>query len=159
VRIIDRISLVGMKVFEKPQLVIGDDTFIGGNLLISVAKEVRIGKGCFISSQIIADNPQHPMLDPVRRIRDLSFTPSEVRPVSIGDYVWLATACNIFPGCTIGDGAIVLPGANVAGMNVPPFTIVGGNPARILAKLPLPKALREIVGDERYEQYREAHKR
>ena len=36
-------------------------------------------------------------------------------------------------GCRIGRGAVVLPGA-VVYKNVPPFTIVGGNPAKPLGK-------------------------
>jgi len=49
----------------------------------------------------------------------------------IGDDVWIGTRCLIFKGVTIGEGAIVAA-ASVVTKDVPPYTIVGGNPARVL---------------------------
>ena len=51
----------------------------------------------------------------------------------IGNDVWIGQNAVILPGVCIGDGAIV--GANsVVGRNVEPYTIVAGNPARLLRK-------------------------
>jgi virginiamycin A acetyltransferase len=51
----------------------------------------------------------------------------------IGNDVWIGQNATILPGVHIGDGAII--GANsVVGRNVPPYTIVVGNPATILRK-------------------------
>ena len=49
--------------------------------------------------------------------------------VVIGNDVWIGREAVIMSGVTIGDGAVVGAGALVA-KNVPPYTIVGGNPAR-----------------------------
>jgi virginiamycin A acetyltransferase len=49
----------------------------------------------------------------------------------IGNDVWIGYDAMIMPGVTIGDGAIVSSRAVVTG-DVPPYAIVGGNPARIL---------------------------
>ncbi|MEZ5366686.1 MAG: hypothetical protein R2748_31185 [Bryobacterales bacterium] len=106
--------------------------------------------------QLIADNPGHPMLDVIARINNEPFHASEARPVSIGDFVWIPPhSTYVLPGSKIGDGCILLPDTKVAGMVIPPFCLVGGNPAQILAKLPLPKALQDLVGEDRYKQYRE----
>lgn len=43
------------------------------------------------------------------------------------------TKCNILPGVHIGDGAIIAANS-VVSKNVEPYTIVGGNPARIIRK-------------------------
>lgn len=51
--------------------------------------------------------------------------------VYIGDYAWICCRSIIFPGTTIGEGAIVTSGAVVT-KDVPPYTIVGGVPARII---------------------------
>ncbi|MEZ5396997.1 MAG: hypothetical protein R2724_30045 [Bryobacterales bacterium] len=108
---------------------------------------------------MIADNPGHPMLDVIARINNEPFHASEARPVSIGDFVWIPPhSTYVLPGSKIGDGCILLPDTKVAGMVIPPFCLVGGNPAQILAKLPLPKALQDLVGEDRYKQYREEHK-
>lgn len=51
--------------------------------------------------------------------------------VYIGDYAWICCRSIIFPGTTIGEGAIVTSGAVVT-KDVPPYAIVGGVPARII---------------------------
>lgn len=51
--------------------------------------------------------------------------------VIIGDRVWIAYRAVILPGVTIGDGAVVGAGAVVT-KDVEPYTIVGGNPAKVI---------------------------
>lgn len=53
------------------------------------------------------------------------------RPIVIEDKVWIGINSTILPGVTIGYGAIV--GANsVVTHDVPPMTVVGGNPAKVI---------------------------
>lgn len=49
----------------------------------------------------------------------------------IGNDVWIGTGALILSGIRIGDGAVVAAGAVVT-KNVPPYAIVGGNPAKII---------------------------
>lgn len=51
--------------------------------------------------------------------------------VAIGDYAWICCRSIILPGITIGEGAVVASGAIVT-KDVPPYTIVGGTPAKII---------------------------
>ena len=51
--------------------------------------------------------------------------------VVIEDYVWLGSNCSICGNVTIGEGAIVAYGAVVV-KDVPPYAIVGGNPAKVI---------------------------
>jgi len=53
------------------------------------------------------------------------------KPVIIKDFVWCGIGVKILPGVTIGEGAIVGMGAVVT-KDVPPYAIVGGNPAKII---------------------------
>ena len=56
------------------------------------------------------------------------------RPIVLEDKVWIGINSTILPGVTIGYGAIV--GAqSVVTRDVPPMTIVAGNPARIIKKI------------------------
>jgi virginiamycin A acetyltransferase len=55
------------------------------------------------------------------------------RDTLIGNDVWIGASATILPGARIGDGVIVGAGAVVGG-TVPPYTIVVGNPARILRR-------------------------
>jgi len=52
-------------------------------------------------------------------------------PVSIEDDVWIGANVTILPGRTIGQGSIVGAGAVVT-KDVPAYSVVGGNPARII---------------------------
>ncbi|AMJ61342.1 transferase hexapeptide repeat family protein [Bosea sp. PAMC 26642] len=63
-------------------------------------------------------------------------------PVTIGHDVWIGHGAIILPGRSIGTGAVVAGGAIVT-KDVPPYTIVGGNPARpIRRRFPEPIAER-----------------
>lgn len=56
------------------------------------------------------------------------------QPVHIGSNVWMGAGSMILKGVTIGDNAVVGAGAVVA-TNVPPNTIVFGNPAKVIWNL------------------------
>lgn len=58
--------------------------------------------------------------------------------VVIGDQVWIGYRAIVLPGLVIGDGAVIGAGAVVT-KNVEPYTIVAGNPARVVGR-------RELVG-------------
>ena len=64
-------------------------------------------------------------------------------PIIVEDDVWIATNALILSGVTIGRGAIVAAGAVVV-KDVPPYAIVGGNPAKIL-KYRFPLEIRESL--------------
>ncbi|NDV19405.1 type B chloramphenicol O-acetyltransferase [Pseudodesulfovibrio sp. JC047] len=49
----------------------------------------------------------------------------------IGNDVWIGTEAMILPGISIGNGAIIAARAVVT-RNVPDYTVVGGNPAKII---------------------------
>lgn len=55
-------------------------------------------------------------------------------PVTIGDGAWIGAASVILPGVTIGAGAIV-GAASLVMKDVPPNTVVMGNPARVVRRL------------------------
>ena len=52
-------------------------------------------------------------------------------PIVIGNDVWVGANATILSGVTIGDGAVVAAGALVT-KDVPPYSIVGGVPARVI---------------------------
>nr|WP_276612123.1 DapH/DapD/GlmU-related protein [Kineococcus vitellinus] len=57
----------------------------------------------------------------------------EDRPIVIEDDVWIGAGCIVLPGRRIGTGSIVGAGSVVVS-DVPPWTVVAGNPARIVKK-------------------------
>lgn len=51
--------------------------------------------------------------------------------IHIKNDVWIGANCTILDGLTIGNGAVIAAGAVVV-KSVPPYAIVGGNPAKII---------------------------
>ncbi|MFI2779981.1 CatB-related O-acetyltransferase [Streptomyces sp. ALB3] len=51
----------------------------------------------------------------------------------VGNDVWFGYGATMMPGVRIGDGAIIATGAVVTA-DVPPYTVVGGNPARTIRR-------------------------
>jgi acetyltransferase-like isoleucine patch superfamily enzyme len=60
-------------------------------------------------------------------------TPARVSPVIIKQGAWICVRAVILPGVTIGENSIVSAGS-VVDSDVPPRSIVAGNPAKILAR-------------------------
>jgi acetyltransferase-like isoleucine patch superfamily enzyme len=120
---------------ERPTLEIGDGTGIGHDTEFSIGKRITIGKNCIISgASRIFDSNGHPS-DPDER-RTLKAPPADqVRPVTIGDDVWMGKDCIIFPGVRVGNAAIISAGS-VVRRHVPPYTVVAGNPAQVVLRLP-----------------------
>ncbi len=137
--------VVGFKVSEGAELVIGDRVSVNYQTTISVAKSVRIGDDTMIAGNVqIYDNVSHP-LSPARRLRHDSFTLDEAAPVVIGRNCWIGNQAIIMRGVTIGDNSVVAA-SSVVTKSVPPNTLVGGNPARVIKSIadddaPLPLAV------------------
>ncbi|MDE6577361.1 MAG: sugar O-acetyltransferase [Muribaculaceae bacterium] len=94
----------GCKFQDQGGITIGDDVLVGHNCVIATLNHV---------------------MDPDKRA---DMIPA---PVKIGDKVWIGANVTILQGVTIGEGAIVAAGA-VVNKNVPPRTIVGGIPAKVI---------------------------
>ena len=76
--------------------------------------------------------PFHP-LDPVER-NGLN-GPEVTKPIKIGNDVWVGGGAIILPGVTIGDGCTIGAGSVVT-KDVEAFTVVAGNPARFIKRVP-----------------------
>jgi acetyltransferase-like isoleucine patch superfamily enzyme len=117
-----------------PRLTIGARTRIGHNCAIIVAKNVSIGSDCLIAADTLIFESSGHHTDPDARLAGLPPTDDMVKPVHIGNNVWIGKRSMIFPGITIGDGAVVAAGSIVM-RDVPPNTLVAGNPARVAQNL------------------------
>lgn len=106
----------------KATLSIGDNTYIGDRTEIHAGKCIRIGNDCNISwNCTIIDRDYH----------KLNSETEVMKPVTIGNHVWICQGATILKGVTLGDGCVVGAGAVVT-KDVPPGCIVAGNPARII---------------------------
>lgn len=122
---------------------VGDSVSIGGGSLIDCVCNVTIENDVLISYQcIIQDSDNHSILFSIRKadVKDWmngeyhnwALTPQ--KPVKICSGAWIGARAIILKGVTIGEGAIIGAGSVVT-KDVPPWTIVAGNPAKIIRKL------------------------
>jgi len=119
---------------DEPTLLIGDRSSIGHGCSFTVGKRITIGEDCRIAADVwIFDSSGHPT-EPTSRLQGRPAPDDEVRPVVIGDNVWIGGRSIIFPGVTIGNGSVISAGSVVLS-EVPSGVIVAGNPARRVAAL------------------------
>jgi len=126
---------------EGVKVSIGDRTFVGGSLIVSAGR-VAIGADVLISWDVtITDHDSH-SVDFAKRRDDAiewyhgrkDWTHVAVAPVTIEDKVWIGFGVSILKGVTIGEGSVVAA-RSVVTRDVEPWTLVGGNPARVLRRL------------------------
>jgi carbonic anhydrase/acetyltransferase-like protein (isoleucine patch superfamily) len=130
------------RVCDTPELVIGNNVFIGHQVILHPNKSIVIEDDVLIAGNcFITDSNEHP-IDMGRRIRGDACTPDEIRPVIIRRGAWLGKGSVVLRGVEIGEGAIVGAGS-VVSSSVPPFTIAAGNPARHIRELtPIPENIK-----------------
>jgi len=124
---------------DRPTLVIGSGTHVSDGCILWIGKQITIGEHCMIGSDVaIRDSDGHPA-DPELRRKGTPPAIDDVRPVTIGNTVWIGMRAIIGPGISIGDGSIVAAGSVVVS-DVAPYTVVAGNPARRIGSLQPPAA-------------------
>jgi acetyltransferase-like isoleucine patch superfamily enzyme len=113
------------------EVIVGDFCTLAGPI-ISTNGRVTIGNHVLISREVvISDSPfrQPPA-------RDGGVATGRTSPdIEIGDNAWIGTRAVLLPGAKIGQGAIV-GAATVVDFEVPPFAVVAGNPAKVVAWAP-----------------------
>lgn len=114
---------------ETPTLRIGSRTGIGHQCTFVVARAITIGDDCRIASgAMFRDSPGHP-IEPEARRRGEPPPPESIQPIVLEDNVWIGARAIVQGGVRIGEGSVVASGAVVLS-NIPPFSLVAGNPAR-----------------------------
>jgi acetyltransferase-like isoleucine patch superfamily enzyme len=125
------ITFSANKVIDDPRIIIGNNTYIGSRVSLNVAKEISIGNNCYLADNIIIrDNDGHPT-DPQKRYENRAVNISDIKPVRIGNHVWIGSGSIILNGVEVCDCAIIGAGSVVT-KTVPPLTVVGGNPAKVI---------------------------
>ena len=117
-----------LKGYYRGRLDIGDDTWIGQGVFMHSAGDIRIGQkvgiGPFV--RMLTSTHELPTRDTAILNADLVFS-----PITVEDGADVGVGAIILPGVTIGTGAQIGAGAVVT-RSVPPFSVVAGNPAKIL---------------------------
>lgn len=117
----------GASIYVAPdaKLIIKKNSFLNTNTVVNCFLHIEIGEGCAISDDVrIHDSDNHSIyMDGHEKVN--------TKPVIIGNHVWIGKSSIIMKGVTIGDGAVIAAGSVVV-HDVPPYTLFGGNPAKLI---------------------------
>lgn len=105
-------------------ITLGKDVFINSGCHFQDQGGITIGDGSLIGHNVVLATINHD-LEPENNRKN------HYAPIMIGDHVWIGSNASILPGVIIGDWAVVAAGAVVT-RDVPPYTVVGGGPAKVL---------------------------
>jgi galactoside O-acetyltransferase len=137
-------SLINCRIdFDSPegQVLIGNRCFVGASHLvchtrITLGDDVVISWGVTLvdhdSHSVHWSERQHDVANWARSVKHWESV--QIAPVFICDRVWVGFGASILKGVTVGEGAVVAARAVVT-KNVPPYTVVAGNPARVVRHL------------------------
>lgn len=109
-------------------LKIGNHVGFAQNCFVEVRGNISIGNDCIFASGVSMAAENHNFSDVENPIRLQGATR---KGITIEDDCWVGTNAAILDGVTIGKGCVVAAGA-VVNKDVPPYSIVGGVPAKIL---------------------------
>ena len=130
-------------VSRNGEISVGDHFYLGRNSFIGSEKSIKIGQCVIVSNDVrIYDNNNHPTSPKERERMSLNgfsndnwgWHHSDSAPVVIEDNVWIGQYSTVLKGVTVGRGSIIATRAVVT-KDVPPYTIVAGNPAKVVKKL------------------------
>ncbi len=129
--------------FDSPdgRITIGDRCYIGDSHLVCHSR-IDIHDDVIISWGVtIVDHDSH-ALNWADRASDVSdwmqgtkcWDKVKIAPVTIHDKVWIGFGVSILKGVTVGEGAVLGAGSLVT-RDVAPYSVVAGNPARVVRQL------------------------
>jgi len=136
----------GGLVTETPDAVISiaKNVYVGGGTVVDCVKAITIDDDVLISyGCTITDSDNHSIRYSIRK-KDLKdwrnggkhdWSTTVTKPIHICKGVWIGAKAMILKGVVIGEGAVIGAGSVVT-KNVPPYTIVAGNPAKIIREIP-----------------------
>ncbi|MTH62539.1 hypothetical protein GL300_25520 [Paracoccus litorisediminis] len=110
---------------------------------------VRIGKYCAFGRYVALISGNHRTDMPNQQVwfnKRFGFTPAvETKgPVEVGHNVWIGDKVSVLSGVQIGHGSVIGAGATVV-KSVPPFSIIGGSPAREIRRRFSPSVIEQML--------------
>lgn len=136
---------------DKGEIEIGDRCFInaGTNIIsrskIKFGNDITVAWGCTFYDHNSHSFDWKERANDIRQqtkdylecgdfIKNKNWDVVKSRPITIEDKAWIGMNCTILNGVTIGEGAIV-GACSVVRENVEPWTVVAGNPAKVIKRL------------------------
>jgi len=133
-------DLVGKKVDDTFSLIppfyttggtditVGRNVFVNQNCTFYDLGGIDIADDVMIGPNVSLITSSHPLSPAERRDGTIA------KPITIERNVWIAAGAIVIGGVTIGENSVVAAGSVVT-KSVPPNTLVGGNPARVIRSI------------------------
>lgn len=106
---------------------IGKRTTVGFYTFVYASESIVIGNDCLIAPFVYIVDSDHS----IQRGMPINRQSNQTQSIIIEDDVWIATGAKILKGVRIGKGSVIAAGA-VVKEEVPPYSIVGGIPGKII---------------------------
>jgi maltose O-acetyltransferase len=138
----------GVRIRNVHNLKVGDDTEIGVDNFLQAGGGITLGNQVMLGPGVKIWSVNHIFEDLEKPINQQGYQREEV---IIGDGCWLGANVFIFPGVKLPEGCVVSAGSVVAKKRYPPFSILGGYPARVIGnrkpKEDIPKTAPDAPGN------------
>lgn len=120
-------------VYSFETISVGDDVYIGPGAKLSASESsITFGNKIMLGPNVVMMGGDHNASQVGKFMYDVKEKlPENDLPIIIKDDVWIGTCAVILKGVTVGEGSIIAAGSLVI-KDVPPYTIVGGVPAKVL---------------------------
>jgi acetyltransferase-like isoleucine patch superfamily enzyme len=133
VRVGRNLRTLPITTIENPSgIVIGDNVWISKNVALYASSGIRIGNDVIIAKDVSLISGDHGHGDKNLKINQQAMKQFKL-PITIEDDVWIGEKAIILKGVTVGGGSVIGAGSVVT-KDVAPFSIVAGNPAKIIKK-------------------------
>ncbi len=117
----------GKNILISKRTQIGNDVSING-IFVQGCGNLKIGNYVQIGIELLVLTSNHNY-----KQNRIPYDYYEIpKDVIIDDFVWIGSRVTLLPGTHLGEGSIIQAGAVVRG-EIPPYSIVGGNPAQVFA--------------------------
>ena len=111
-------------------LKVGENTWIGHDFSVEGNGAVHIGARTSVAPYVILFTGAHEIGDHSERAGK-----GCTGEIHVGNGCWICGAARLLPGAVVSDGAVLAAGAVLPGITVPPDTLYGGVPARLIKNL------------------------
>lgn len=116
------------------ELYIGRNTIFGTDNTVNCYGKIYIGPECLFADSVYVVDFDHNYWDPVISVRSQGIYTEAIR---LEGNIWVGTKATILRGVTVGEGSVI--GAmSLVNRDVPPYSVVGGIPARVIGWRPRP---------------------
>ena len=119
----------GSKISVRGNLFLGDGFNMTAESTIVCAKEIRFGRDCLLSWDILVmDTDEHPLFNKENERINLD------KAILVGDHVWIGCKCVLLKGAEVPDNTVVAAGTLLTSSFAGEHQIIGGNPPTVLKR-------------------------